>query len=111
VLWILTAGVTQTLSLALKGKGSYTDTLNMAGIMIFTPFVFIDTIDTAFFLLNAGNWSMVFNSVTRTAYVLWSVVLLSIGLIVVHELRLFKSILIAIVTTALSVFVNIIFIR
>jgi hypothetical protein len=111
LMWIVTAGITQTLSLALGGKGSFTSTLNIIGIMVFTPFVFIDSIDTLFIFLNNGQWSIIFNSITRTIFVCWSAILLSTGLYVIHKLSFYKIILITLVTTALCTFITIIFIR
>jgi hypothetical protein len=111
LMWIVAAGIIQTLSLALGGKGTFTSTLNMVGIMVFTPFVFIDSIDTLFIFLNNGQWSIIFNSFTRTIFVLWSAILLSIGLYVIHKLSVYKIILITIVTTVISTFITIIFIR
>jgi hypothetical protein len=109
--WIFTAGVVQTLSTALGGQDKFTSTLNIVGVMIFTPFVFIDTIDALFIILNGGNWNIVFNSITRTLYVLWSGVLLVFGLKEIHELNTAKSILIAVLVIPLTIFVNLIFIR
>ena len=111
VFWILVAGVVQTLSMAFRGKGSFTATLNIVGIMIFTPFVFIDTIDALFMILNGGNWAIVFNSITRSVMVAWGAALLTLGLRVMHGLSLVKAIAIAILVSAFSIFVNVIFVR
>ncbi len=111
LMWILNAGLIQTLSLVLGGKGSFTNTLNIIGILIFTPFVFIDSIDTAFFVLNNGQWAIEFNTFTRMIYVIWSALLLSIGLYVIHKLSAYKIVFITILTTVLSTFITIIFIR
>jgi len=111
LMWIVIAGIAQTLSLALGGKGSFTSTLNIIGIMVFTPFVFVDSIDTTFMILNNGQWSMVFNTITRTIFVLWSAILLSIGLYVIHKLSWYKIVFTTIVTTVVSTFITIIFIR
>ena len=109
--WIFTAGVVQTLAIVLGGKDDFTGALNIVGVMIFTPFVFIDTIDALFMVLNAGDWNILFNSVTRTIYVVWSGVLLVYGLNVIHELKLKRSILVALVVIPLTIFVNLIFVR
>jgi hypothetical protein len=109
--WIFTVGVVQTISTALGGKGTFTGTLNIVGIMIFTPFVFIDTIDALFMIINAGDWNIVFNSITRTLYVLWSGVLLVFGLMEIHELKAVKSMMIALFVIPLTIFVNLIFVR
>jgi hypothetical protein len=109
--WVFTAGVVQTLAIALGGKGTFTNTLNIVGIVIFTPFVFIDTIDALFMILNAGDWNIVFNSITRSIYVLWSGVLLVFGMNTIHELRTVRSTIIALIVMPLTVFVNLIFIR
>jgi hypothetical protein len=37
--------------------------------MVFTPFVFIDTIDALFMILSGGNWSVVFMTTTRIVLV------------------------------------------
>jgi hypothetical protein len=109
--WVLTAGMVQTLATAFGGRGTFTDTLNIAGIMIFTPFVFIDTIDALFMIVNSGDWHIAFNSITRSLYVLWSGVLLVIGLKIVHELKSTKSVLIALIVIPLTIFINLIFVR
>jgi len=109
--WIFTAGVVQTLATAFGGKGTFASTLNIVGITIFTPFVFIDTIDAIFMLLNAGDWNIVFNSITRSIYVIWSGILLVFGLNIIHELRTVKSTTITLLTIPLTIFVNVIFIR
>ena len=109
--WIFTAGVVQTLATALGGKGTYTSTLNIVGIMIFTPFVFIDTIDALFIIINSGDWNIVFNSITRTIYVLWSGFLLVFGLVKIHELKVAKSAGIALFVIPLTIIVNLIFVR
>lgn len=109
--WIFTAGVIQTISITLGGKGSFTETLNIVGVMIFTPFVFIDTIDAVFILLNGGDWNLVFNSITRTLYVFWSGALLVFGLQEIHQMRIKKSIAVALLIIPLSIFINVIFIR
>jgi hypothetical protein len=109
--WIFTAGVVQTLATVLGSKGTFTSTLNIVGIMIFTPFVFIDTIDTLFIILNAGNWNIVFNSITRSIYVLWSGLLLVFGLKEIHELKTSRSIVIALFVIPLTIVVNLIFVR
>jgi hypothetical protein len=109
--WIFTAGVVQTLAIALGGKGTFANTLNIVGILIFTPFVFIDTIDAIFMILNAGDWHIVFNSITRSIYVLWSGLLLVFGLIKIHELRAMKSALIALIVIPLTIFINVLFVR
>jgi hypothetical protein len=111
IAWIFTAGVVQTISNALGGKGTFASTLNIVGIMIFTPFVFIDTIDALFMIINAGDWNIVFNSITRTIYVLWSGVLLVFGLLEIHELKAAKSAIIAFFVIPLTIFVNLIFVR
>ena len=111
VFWILVSGVVQTLSLAFRGKGSFTATLNIVGIMIFTPFVFIDTIDALFMILNGGNWALIFNSITRSVMVAWGAALLAVGLRVIHDLSPAKSIAISILVSAFSIFVNVIFVR
>jgi hypothetical protein len=109
--WIFSAGVVQTFSTALGGKGTFTSTLNIVGIMIFTPFVFIDTIDALFMILNAGDWNIVFNSITRSIYVIWSGVLLVFGLIEIHDMKAIRSTAIALFVMPLSIFVNVIFVR
>lgn len=81
------------------------------GVVVFTPFVFIDTLDAAFIVLNGGDWSLVFNTLTRSLYVVWSMVLLAIGLNVIHRLSWFRSVVISIFYSAFGVLVNIIFIR
>jgi len=81
------------------------------GIVVFTPFVFIDSADVVFMILNGGNWSPVFNPLTRTVYVLWSTVLLATGIHVIHGLRLSKSVVISVICNVLSVFINVIFVR
>jgi hypothetical protein len=109
--WVFTAGLVQTLASVFGGKETFTSTLNIVGIMIFTPFVFIDTIDALFIILNAGDWNIVFNSITRTIYVVWSGVLLVFGLKIVHELQTKKSIVIALLIMPLTIFVNLFFVR
>jgi hypothetical protein len=109
--WIITAGVVQTLSTAFGGKGTFTGTLNAVGMMIFTPFVFIDSIDALFIILNAGDWNIVFNSITRSLYVMWSGILLVFGLHIIHDLKIAKSVVIAVITIPLSIFINLIFVR
>ena len=111
VFWILVAGLVQTLSLVLGGRGSFTGTLNIVGIMIFTPFVFIDTIDALFIILNGGNWSVVFNSITRTILVVWGTVLLTVGLRVMHRLSVIRAVAISILVSVFGIFVNVIFVR
>ena len=111
LVWIFSAGVVQTLATALGGKGTFTSTLNISGIVVFTPFVFIDTIDALFMIFNTGDWNIVFNSITRSIYVLWSGILLVFGLNIIHELKTVKSICIALLTMPLGIFVNVIFIR
>lgn len=111
LVWIFTAGVVQTLATALGGKGTYTSTLNIVGLMIFTPFVFIDTIDALFMIFNAGDWNIIFNSVTRTIYVGWSGVLLVFGLNIIHELKTARSTIIAMLVLPLTIVVNLIFVR
>lgn len=81
------------------------------GIVVFTPFVFIDSLDAAFIVLNGGDWSLVFNTLTRSLYVVWSTVLLARGLNVIHRLSWFRSAVISIFYSAFGVLVNIIFIR
>jgi len=109
--WIFTAGVIQTLAISIGGKGSFTSTLNIVGIMIFTPFVFIDSIDALFIVINSGDWNIVFNSITRSIYVLWSGVLLVFGLNEIHELKAAKSTAIALFIIPLTIIVNLIFVR
>ena len=109
--WIFTAGVVQTLAKALGGRDDFTGVLNIVGVMIFTPFVFIDTIDALFMVINAGDWNIIFNSITRTIYVVWSGVLLVYGLNIILELKLKRSVLIAFLVIPLSIIVNLIFIR
>jgi hypothetical protein len=111
VLWILIAGLAQTLARALGGKGSFENCLNIMGIVVFTPFVFIDSADVIFMIMNQGDWSFVFNTFTRMLYVMWSTVLLAIGLNVIHRLSLAKSVSISVICSVFSVFVNVIFIR
>ena len=111
LLWIFNAGVVQTLSTALGGKGTFTDTLNICGIVVFTPFVFIDTIDMLFIILNGGDWNIVFNTITRTLLVLYGSFLLVMGLMEMHDLKLIKSILIALIMVPLGIFVTLIFVR
>lgn len=111
LVWIFTAGVVQTLATAFGGRGTFTNTLNIVGIMIFTPFVFIDTADALFVILNAGDWNIVFNSITRSIYVFWSGVILVYGLNMLHELKTVKSTIIALLVMPLTIFVNLIFIR
>ena len=108
---IFTAGIVQTLAIAFGGKGTFTSTLNIIGIMIFTPFVFIDTIDALFMILNAGDWDIVFNSITRSIYVVWSGILMVFGLTIIHKLRVIKSTIIAFLVMPLTIFVNLIFVR
>ena len=109
--WIFTAGVVQTLAKALGGRDDFTGSLNIVGVMIFTPFVFIDTIDALFMVINAGDWNIIFNSITRTIYVIWSGVLLVYGLNIIHELKSKKSVLIAFLAIPLTIIVNLIFVR
>jgi hypothetical protein len=111
VLWILIAGLAQTLARALGGKGSFENCLNIMGIVVFTPFVFIDSADVLFMIVNQGNWAFTFNTFTRTLYVLWSTVLLAVGLNVIHRLSLARSTSISIICSLFSVLVNVIFIR
>ena len=111
LVWIFNSGVVQTLATALGGKGSFMQMLNINGILIFTPFVFIDTIDFLFMFINGGDWNIVFNSITRTLYVLWSSVLLVFALKEIYKLKLTKSIFIAVLLIPLSIFINVIFIR
>jgi hypothetical protein len=111
VLWILIAGLAQTLARALGGKGSFENCLNIMGIVVFTPFVFIDSADVLFMIVNQGNWAFTFNTFTRTLYVLWSTVLLAVGLNVIHRLSLARSTSISIICNVFSVLVNVIFIR
>ena len=109
--WVFTAGVVQTLAKGLGGKDDFTGALNIVGVMIFTPFVFIDTIDALFMIINAGDWNIIFNSITRTLYVIWSGVLLVYGLNIIHELKIKRSIFVAFLVIPLTVFVNLIFVR
>lgn len=81
------------------------------GIVVFTPFVFIDSADVVFVILNGGDWSPVFNPLTRTVYVLCSTVLLAIGTHVIHGLRLSKSVVISVICNLFRVLVNVVFIR
>ena len=111
VLWILIAGLAQTLARAWGGKGSFENCLNIMGIVVFTPFVFIDSVDTIFMIINQGNWAFTFNTFTRILYVLWSTMLLTVGLNVIHRLSLAKSVSISIICNAFSILVNVIFIR
>jgi hypothetical protein len=109
--WIFTAGIVQTLANVLGGKDDFTGALNIVGVMIFTPFVFIDTIDALFMIINSGDWNILFNSITRTIYVIWSGVLLVFGLNIIHELKINRSILIAFLVIPLTIFINLIFVR
>ncbi len=109
--WIFSAAIVQTLAVVFGGRDTFTGTLNIVGIMIFTPFVFIDTIDALFVIWNAGDWNIVFNSITRSLYVLWSGVLLVFGLNIIHELKPIRSVIIALLVMPLSIFVNLIFVR
>lgn len=109
--WMIGAGITQTLSQAVGGKGSFTSTLNIMGIIVFTPFVFIDSIDTLYFFFNHGNWSIVFNSITRMLFVIWSASLLFNGLNLIHRLSAIKAMVVTAVSVAIGTFINIIFIR
>jgi len=68
--WIFSVRVLQTLAKAFGGMDSFASTLNVLGITIFTPFIFIDTIDALFMILNPGDRNIVFNSITRIVYVL-----------------------------------------
>jgi len=111
VLWILIAGLAQTLARALGGKGSFENCLNIMGIVVFTPFVFIDSADVLFMIANQGDWAFTFNTFTRTLYVLWSTVLLAVGLNVIHRLPLARSAAISVICNVFSVLVNVIFIR
>ncbi len=96
LIWIFNAGVVQTLATTFGRKGTYSDTLNIIGIMIFTAFVFIDTIDYLFMFLNGGNWNVVFNSMTRVLFSLWGSIFLAIGLIENHKLKPVISIIITV---------------
>lgn len=111
VLWILIAGLAQTLSRAFGGRGTFENCLNIMGIVVFTPFVFIDSVDALYIILNQGNWSFIFNTITRSLYVIWSTMLLSIGLIVTHKLSSAKATFIGVLCSLFSVLVNLIFIR
>jgi len=55
VLWILISGLVQVLSKTWGGKASFEDSLNIMGIVVFTPFVFIDSLDAMFIVLNGGD--------------------------------------------------------
>jgi hypothetical protein len=68
IAWILGAGLIQILCRALGGQGTFEQNLNILGIVVFTPFVFVDTADTLFMILNHGNWNLVFNTVTRICH-------------------------------------------
>jgi hypothetical protein len=111
VLWILLSGVVQVLSQSWGGKGSFESSLNILGIVVFTPLVFIDSLDTLIIILNGGNWSPVLNPLTRVMYVIWSIVLLTIGTHAIHRLGWAKSAVIGVACSVFSVFVNVIFIR
>jgi len=111
LLWILISGLVQVLSRAWGGEGSFESALNIMGIVVFTPFVFIDSLDALFIVLNGGNWSFLFNTTTRMLYVLWSTVLLATGLNVIHRLAWSRSALISLLCSAFSIFVNVIFVR
>jgi hypothetical protein len=111
ILWILMAGLAQTLAGALGGTGSFENCLNIMGLVVFTPFVFIDGVDALYIIINRGDWSFIFNTVTRSLYVLWSAALLSIGLKVTHKLSSARATSVSVLSSALSVLVNLIFIR
>jgi hypothetical protein len=87
------------------------DTLNIMGIVIFTPFVFIDSLDTLFMIFNGGDWNIVFNTMTRILLVTWGSVLTVFGLMEIHELKVGKAVLIAFLGALLGIFVNVTFIR
>lgn len=110
-LWILLSGLVQVLSRAWGGKGPFESSLNIMGIVVFTPFVFIDSLDVLIIIFNGGNWSPVLNPLTRILYMLWSAALLTIGTHVIHRLGWAKSAVISVVCCMFSVFVNVIFIR
>lgn len=111
ILWILIAGLAQTLARALGGTGSFENCLNIMGIVVFTPFVFVDSTDTVFMIINQGNWSFIFNTMTRSLYVFWSTGLLAIGLNVIQKMSLAKATFVSVFCSAFSVLVNVIFIR
>ena len=111
IVWILDAGLAQTLARSLGGTGTFENCLNIMGIIVFTPFVFIDSVDALYMILNQGNWSFTFNTITRLLYVFWSTLLLWIGLRVSHELSSVKSGLVSVFCNGFSILVNVIFIR
>ena len=111
ILWILLSGLVQVLSRAWGGEGSFESTLNIMGIVVFTPFVFIDSLDVLIIVLNGGNWSPVLNPLTRSLYMVWSAVLLATGVYVIHRIGVFRAATISIVCSFFSVFVNVWFIR
>ncbi len=111
LIWIFISGLAQFLSKVFGGKGTFKDCLNITGIMIFTPFVFIDTIDAIYMIINQGNWSLEFNSITRTIYVVWSLILLMTGLKVIHKIGWTKAFIISLICNGITLLINIIFIR
>ena len=111
ILWILLSGLVQVLSRAWGGEGSFESTLNIMGIVVFTPFVFIDSLDVLIIVLNGGNWSPVLNPLTRSLYMVWSAVLLATGIYVIHRIGVLRAATISIVCSFFSVFVNVLFIR
>lgn len=111
LLWILNSGIIHILAVTSGGKGSFKDSLNINGIAVFTPFVFIDTIDVIFMIINGGNWNILFNSITRSIFVIYGIILLSVGIHTIYNIRWIKSIIISILCSGIGTLICIIFIR